>query len=1829
MEQELIKRIISEKNVVDKSLQTDSKVSIFRRKEIMDESEQTNISARTSSVTPFKKQLQPNSPQLQDQESYCNNQQPVAYQPLQTPKSFQEGFEQEIIFPEKTKIKKTCMQESGYATEQVEKHDSQQIKTQVSHLCSQDLNRLESPHSNEQAICVQNLPSKTFSQEQPLNEADLMKERTLISERTSQRISSYQQTSIAWGPETLAELLLPFHQSMINNSEKETLHTETLLTFSGASEMKPVLQESQHSTQQLQWQELEQISQRDIVQESWHCIQPPDGQESRNSQSVTVQESQHSIQQPEEQESRRDSQSVAVQDSWHGIQQPEGQESRRGSCSVIVQESQHSIQQPEGQESRRGSRSVAVQESWHGIQQPEGQESRQGSQSIAIQESQHHIKKLRGQESRKASQQAAVQESQHSNQKSEGQESRRGSRSLAVQESRRNIQKLQGQESKQDSQQTAVPESQYNIQEPKISRVWQETQLRGQQVESEKTKSEEQKIKRRRKIRKIKIDQAQQTDSAQSLKRELLEKGLQTDTVSIAKIRTQLGMQESHHGSHQYDLQKADKPVISDLCTDSLPEKGQDFGQGSKPVDITEFRSSSLPANLPDSLYDSQQTEVQEFRHNSFPQEDRQVRHSRPSAGLKEFEYDSHQFKKKDNQSDMLFELKQKSQHGSLGTENKIDDAKEPLVTITSENRTVPLKQKMSFGQQTYSIISLEETTWLNRRSGKLMQNQSQQTNDSWLQNYREKKQKLASKEALSKSNESGVQKSQRISSESETNEQYTAFEIKISREQGAVLESHENSKHYPSLESQRSSKQLISLETQKASELPAKTDSWEGKQSFVPESQTNSEQKVGGQVTIPEYQRDNNKCMISEFGKGRQVSAAPEFQKGSEEPTLSESPKVTEYPTPPNSQRSSEETVFPVSERFSEKCTVSESLRAIEEPESQITNESPNIQLHRTSEQPFGSESKTSELFSEKWETSGPSLIKSQGIEFSNMPHSRRVSAPPSILQSLNSNELPNLPQSRRASETLISQTITESHLVYGFQKANLLPVSESQRDSEQALFPEPQIGSEYPPLLDFLKGSGQSAIPEPSECNEQPICPESQKFGEPAVSESQNNGEQPTIPEFQRDSDHPYELEFPKGSEQLTVSESQRDSKQPAIPESQRNTESVRESRCRRDSVKLDTSESQRFTESLIMLKSQTDSEQTIMPESWSVSQQSITLLPEWESKQPAVVEAELQLVADKVNKVAGDNTLESVINNSKQKSSFASKAQQTYSIISVGMNTWKNRRTGKIMTCSSQQTERSWLQEHRARKVNLTSKESFSRNSMPEEKKTEFDKIHRVDDDRKKIVAQQDTCKDESQPENQMAAAAALIKEKELISFEGNEAEKELQESYKDEPTVGNQQEKLLQSQRGSLQEDALIDGVPKPELLASQQSGQEVVMVASKVAEVVKYCQPSQHADLPFQHASQQPEVTTSQPASQQTEIAASKQVSQQAVLTSSQQASQEAEVPASPKASQQTEISQNESKQAEVPASRQASQQIDTSQQAEDISPQQASQQQEIMASGQEEGMTLQITSKLDVEQELHQGSKQSVKHEFHYNDILWSTPSSDAQQSYESASRSTLDSSSSYVEGEDEALQTYSRISLENDFWLNRKTGKLLINHGQQTSMSLLSKTALENNRNSAGCPKAPISDVKLSEAKFGQETCSSNKPSEIAVSDLSIQPSWDEVQSIDEVEQVLVSHVSRNMLSAQSLAYIEVEYETALTYDSLSMPKGSWINLKTGKVLASHYQQTDESSFEKPKEDIQSVRHPSYTPELSYYDLSDRPINESSQQSYSDAHMESEMPDG
>ncbi|KAG8126699.1 hypothetical protein E2320_021902 [Naja naja] len=1781
MEQKPIKKV-SEKNVVDKSLQTDSKVSIFRRKEIMDESEQTNISARTSSVTPLKKQLQSNSPQLQDQVSYCNNWQPVAYQPLQT--------------PEETEIKKACVQESGYGTKQVEKYDSQQIKTQVTHHGSQDINRLESQHSSEQAICVQKLPNKTCSQGQPLN-----KERTWICERTGQRTSSYQQATIVWDPETLAELLLPFHQSMIrNNSEKETPNTETL-TFSGDSEMKALLQESQHSTQQLQGQELEQISQRHIVQESWHCIQQSEGQESgsdsqsvgvqdsqysiqlseeqesrRGSCSAVVQESQHSIQQPEWQESKRGSRSVAVQESWHGIQQPEEQESRLDSRSVAVQESWHGIQQPEEQESRLDSRSVAVQESWHVIQQPEEQESRRDSRSVAVQESWHGIQQPEGQESRRGSRSVAVQDSQHSIQKRQGQESKRASQQATEQESQDINKKSEGQESKQDSQQPAISESQYNIQEQKIFGVQQETQLRGQQVETEKIKSEEKKPKRRRKIRKIKIDQAQQTDSTQSLKRELIEKSLQTDMVSIAKIRAQLGMLESRHGSYQYDLQKTGKPVISDLCIDSLPQKQQDFRQGSKQIDIPELRSCSLPANLSDSLHDSQQTEVHEFR--SLPLEDRQVHHKRPAVGLKEFEHDSHQFKKKDNQSDKLYELKQKSQHGSLGTENKVDYVKEPHGTISSENRTMPLKQKMSFGQQTYSIISLEETIWLNRRSGKLMQNQSQQTNDSWLQNYREKKQKLASKEVLSKSNEPGVQKSQRISSESGTNEQDIALESRRSRKQAAVLESHED-------KFQTNGEQFVMLYSQKDS----------------------------GQVTIPEYQRDSNESMVSKFGKSREVSATTEFQKGNEEPILSESPKATEYPTPPNSQRSNEETLFAVSERCSEKDTLSESLRAIEVPESQMTNVSPNImQLHRTSEQPLASESKNNELFCEKREANEPSLFQPQGaMEFSDISHSRRVSAPPSMFQSQKSSELPNLPQSRSVSETLMSQRIPESHFVSGFQKADLPPVFESQKESEQPISSESEMGNEYPPLLDFWEGSGQPAIPESSECNEQSTCPESKKFDEPAVSESPNNSERPIIPEFQRDSGHPYELEPPKDSEQLTAYESKRDSKQ---PEPQRSTEPLIESRCSvcESSVTPDISETQRCSESLIMPKSQRYSEL----ESWSVSQQFTTLLPQWGSKH--------QLVADKVNKVSGDNILKSDINDSKQTPSCASKAQQTYSVISVGMNTWKNRRTGKLMTCSSQQTERSWLQEHRARKENLTPKGSFARNSTPEEKKMEFDKIHHVEDDRKEMIAQQDICKDESQ-----MAAAALIKKKDLISLESNEAEKELQESCKDEPMVGNQQEKLLQSQRGHLQEDALIDGVPKPEVLASQLSGQEMVMVVSKVAEVVEYCQPSQHADLPFQYTSQQPEVTTSQPDSQQTEIAASEQVSQQAVLIVSQQASKEAEVPESQQASQKIETSQQASKQIEVLAFQQANQQMETSRQVEDISSQQTSQQQERMASEQEEGMALQISSKLDVEQEFHQGSKQSVKHEFHYNDILWSTPSNDAQQPYESASRSTLDSSSSYVEGEDEALQTYSRISLENGIWLNRKTGKVLINHSQQTSMRLLSKTALENNGNSAGCPKPAISDVKLNEAEFDQQTCSSNKPSEMTVSNLSIQQSWDEVQSIDEVEKVLVSHVSTDILSAQSLAYIEMEYETAVIYDSLSMPKGSWINLKTGKVLVSQYQQTDESSFQKSKENIQPVRHPSYTPELSYYALSDIPVNEGSQKTCSDADMESEMPGG
>ncbi|XP_063146631.1 microtubule-associated protein futsch-like [Candoia aspera] len=1346
----------------------------------------------------------------------------------------------------------------------------------------------------------------------------------------------------------------------------------------------------------------------------------------------------------------------------------------------------------------------------------------------------------------------------------------------------------------------------------------------------------------------------------------------------------------------------------------------------------------------------------------------------------------------------------------------------------------------MSFGQQTYSIISLGETAWLNRRSGKLMRNQSQQTNDSWLQNYREKKHKLASKDILSKRNEPEVQKSQRISPESGSSEQSTVFEARRSREQAAVLESLKDSKQSPSLESQRSSKQLISLETENTSELPAISEPQKSEQSVVPESQTSGEwfamlysQKVGGQLTVPEYQRDNNESMLSELWKGGELSAASEFQRGREEPTISKSQKATEHSVAPDFQRNSRETIFPASRRGSEKSTVSESWRASEEHEFQKATEPPsNIQSHKTSEQFFMSGSKTN-FFPEKWEPSEPFFLPEfqRATETSSMPHSQRASEPPSIPQSQQPSKPPSLSPSRKGSEPPISQKASGLLPVSGSQKTDLPPVSESWTDRKQIISSESEIGSEYPTLLDLLKGSGQADVQEFPECSEQPICPESQKLDEPAVPESPNNSEQPTNPEFQRGSEHSFVLESQKSSEQLAVLESQMDSKQPVIPESQRSTELLIESRYRRDSVKPDTSESQRCSETLIMPKSQRDGEQAIMPESWNVSQQSTASLPQWESKQPAVVKAEPQLDAEKENEVVGDSTLESDINQSKQKPSFSEKAQQTYSIISVGINTWISSRTGKLITCSSQQTERSWLQDHRARKVNLTSKGSLARNFAAEAAKTEFDKIHHPEDDRKEVVAQQDTCKDESQPENQMTAAA-LIEDKGLISSEGHEAEKELQESCKDEPIVGSQQEESLQSQRVSLQEDALIDGVPKPVILASQQSGQEIVMVASKLAEVVESSQPSEHANFPSRCISQQPEVTASQQSSQQTEKAASKQISQQAAIATSRQPSKQAEVAASRhasqqaaiatsrqpskqaevaasrhasqqteiatsrqpskqaevaasrhasqqteiatsrqpskqaevaasrhasqqteiatsrqpskqaevaasrhasqqteiatsrqpskqaevaasrhasqqteiatsrqpskqaevaasrqaskqteiatfrqpskqaevaasrQASQQTEIatsrqpskqaevaasrqaskqteiatSRQPSKQAEVAASRQASKQTEIatfrqpSKQAEVAASQRASQQQEIMTSQQGEGMALQISRKLDLEQELRQGSKQYMKHEFHCNNIIWNTSASEVQQSCESESRSTLDSLTSYTEGEDEAQQTYSRISLENGVWLNRKTGKLLRNHSQQTSLSSFSKTTLEDNGNSAGCPKSPTSDVKVSEIKPGQATSSSSEPAQMVLSNLSILQSWEEEQSTEEVEKVLTSHVSGTTpLSVQSsLAYVEVKYDTMLTCNSVSVPEGSWINLKTGKVLSSHYQQTDESSFQKFEEDVQPIRHPSYTPELSCYDLTDREISEGSQPTCcSDAYMESEMPDG
>ncbi|KAH0620212.1 hypothetical protein JD844_020259 [Phrynosoma platyrhinos] len=400
-------------------------------------------------------------------------------------------------------------------------------------------------------------------------------------------------------------------------------------------------------------------------------------------------------------------------------------------------------------------------------------------------------------------------------------------------------------------------------------------------------------------------------------------------------------------------------------------------------------------------------------------------------------------------------------------------------------------------------------------------------------------------------------------------------------------------------------------------------------------------------------------------------------------------------------------------------------------------------------------------------------------------------------------------------------------------------------------------------------------------------------------------------------------------------------------------------------------------------------------------------------------------------------------------------------------------------------------------------------------------------------------------------------------------------------------GSQQAEAQESQRGSQQ----------AEVQESRRGSQQVEVQESRRG--------SQQAEVQeSRRGSQQAEVEVSQRGSQQVEVQESRRGSQQAEAQESQKGSQQAEVQESRRGSQQVEVpeSQKECQEEWVPYSRQ-----DSLRQAAPYlhqSPQQA------------ETLESQQGSKFDTEQDSQQDSQ--LRPDFPYSNMLWSTLGGEVLQPSKSESKSTLGSQSSiYVEAEDQALQTYSIITLEDGIWINRKTGRLLTSHHQQTSVTSfhpVNGTALEGYGDAVGESKPPQSDEEQPRGKSGQESQHGSQSAQSYAPSITNAQCHGELKctedSVKDVEKVLNnSHMSENtLLSLQSsLTYAEVEYDSLKIYSNVAMPAGSWVNIKTGKLLASQNQQTDESSFNKLEEDGQAVHHSSSLLEKSQHDLTDK----------------------
>ncbi|EMP29318.1 hypothetical protein UY3_13562 [Chelonia mydas] len=240
----------------------------------------------------------------------------------------------------------------------------------------------------------------------------------------------------------------------------------------------------------------------------------------------------------------------------------------------------------------------------------------------------------------------------------------------------------------------------------------------------------------------------------------------------------------------------------------------------------------------------------------------------------------------------------------------------------------------------------------------------------------------------------------------------------------------------------------------------------------------------------------------------------------------------------------------------------------------------------------------------------------------------------------------------------------------------------------------------------------------------------------------------------------------------------------------------------------------------------------------------------------------------------------------------------------------------------------------------------------------------------------------------------------------------------------------------------------------------------------------------------------------------------------------------------------------------------------------------------------------------DLQQPLGQeswfGSEQLIGQESWHSVDVDKPKEMEAQQSAGSESEETLQSRTSSVEVIDEVQQTYSIVSLEEGTWINRKTGKILMSHSQQTSHTSIHKLSAtaqkpteQESRRSSGIgeecmfenqqpagPDGDGTDVEVQPLPEQESRRSSQQPTE--------QEFWLD-SDVAKTERNGTQEPTGSALLSYTLS-TEVIDEGQPIYKVISQEEGTWINRKTGKLVKTKSQQTNETCIQQLTEVQQSI---------------------------------------